>query len=107
MRAHAERLVLSQDGLQREFFISFVNVPSITKLRHLMARHLGQLVCFAGAPGITICQLRSYTSSAISSAEYCCCRSYVSHLLLHGCGPRLHERTLRGLHSRPINVCEV
>lgn len=50
VRAHAERLVLTQDGLQREFFVSFISVPTLTKLRHLMARHLGQLVCFAGAP---------------------------------------------------------
>ena len=49
VRAHAERLVLTQDGLQREFFVSFISVPTLTKLRHLMARHLGQLVCFAGA----------------------------------------------------------
>ncbi len=52
VRAHAERLVLTQDGLQREFFVSFINVPTLTRLRHLMARHLGQLVCFAGAPTI-------------------------------------------------------
>ena len=50
VRAHAEALILTPEGLQREFFISFVNVPHLTKLRHLMARHLGQLVCFAGAP---------------------------------------------------------
>ncbi|CAK0783083.1 hypothetical protein CVIRNUC_006278 [Coccomyxa viridis] len=48
VRAHAEALILTPEGLQREFFISFVNVPHLTKLRHLMARHLGQLVCFAG-----------------------------------------------------------
>ena len=48
VRAHAEALILTAEGLQREFFISFVNVPHLTKLRHLMARHLGQLVCFAG-----------------------------------------------------------
>ena len=57
MKAHAERLVLTQDGLQREFFVSFINVPILTKLRHLMARHLGQLVCFAGAPDLTATHL--------------------------------------------------
>ena len=56
MRAHAEALILTPEGLQREFFISFVNVPHLTKLRHLMARHLGQLVCFAGGlPEIPKC----------------------------------------------------
>lgn len=48
MRTHAEALILTADGLQREFFVSFINVPTLTKLRQLMARHLGQLVCFAG-----------------------------------------------------------
>ena len=56
VRQHAERLVLSADGLQREFFVSFINVPHITKLRHLMARQLGQLVCFAGQPFTARCQ---------------------------------------------------
>lgn len=75
VRAHAERLVLTADGLQREFFVSFVNVPSITKLRHLMARHLGQLVCFAGAQ-----LLRTYTFPLHPS--FCCCQFPSAHQIL-------------------------
>ena len=74
MRAHAEALILTPEGLQREFFISFVNVPHLTKLRHLMARHLGQLVCFAGGPRprLLIAPVHAHDASG-STCQSCPC----------------------------------
>lgn len=49
MREHAENLLESSDGVQREFFVSFINTPSLFRLRQLKSLDLGKLVSFAGA----------------------------------------------------------
>ncbi|BDA47708.1 DNA replication licensing factor MCM6 [Coccomyxa sp. Obi] len=48
MREHAENLLESSDGVQREFFVSFINTPQLFRLRQLKALDLGKLVSFAG-----------------------------------------------------------
>ncbi|EIE23406.1 MCM-domain-containing protein [Coccomyxa subellipsoidea C-169] len=48
MREHAENLLESSDGVQREFFVSFINTPSLFRLRQLKSLDLGKLVSFAG-----------------------------------------------------------
>ena len=50
MREHAEGLLVSSDGVDREFFASFVNTPTVSRLRSLKAVDLGKLVSFSGAP---------------------------------------------------------
>ena len=50
MREHAENLLESSDGVQREFFVSFINTPQLFRLRQLKALDLGKLVSFAGKP---------------------------------------------------------
>ena len=52
MREHAENLLESSDGVQREFFVSFINTPQLFRLRQLKALDLGKLVSFAGKPEI-------------------------------------------------------
>ena len=48
VREHAEALLVSSDGVDREFFVSFVNTPLVSRLRSLKALDLGKLVSFAG-----------------------------------------------------------
>ena len=50
VREHAEALLVSSDGVDREFFVSFVNTPLVSRLRSLKALDLGKLVSFAGTP---------------------------------------------------------
>ena len=50
MREHAEGLLVSSDGVDREFFASFVSTPEVSRLRSLKAVDLGRLVSFSGAP---------------------------------------------------------
>lgn len=50
VREHAEALLVSSDGVDREFFVSFVNTPLVSRLRSLKALDLGKLVSFAGVP---------------------------------------------------------
>lgn len=54
VREHAEALLVSSDGVDREFFVSFVNTPLVSRLRSLKALDLGKLVSFAGTPLSTL-----------------------------------------------------
>lgn len=58
MREHAENLLESSDGVQREFFVSFINTPSLFRLRQLKSLDLGKLVSFAGA-----CTIESHSNT--------------------------------------------
>jgi DNA replicative helicase MCM subunit Mcm2 (Cdc46/Mcm family) len=51
VRECAERLTVNADGVEREFFVSFVNVPRVSRLRLLKSNDLGKLVSFTGKGG--------------------------------------------------------
>lgn len=68
VREHAESLILTSDGVEREFFVSFVNVPQLSKLRQLKAMDLGRLVAFTGQPATChMCPLFWAECSAVCS----------------------------------------